>query len=72
MAKDADTDRMRRARVASRRALSRRDLVQSRVMGFLTISARPRRARRGRRRVRGVHGVMLSVMYGVVRRTSRP
>jgi hypothetical protein len=69
MAKDGDSDRMRRARAALRGARSRRDVDQSRVRGFLAMSARPRRARRGRRRVRDVHGVTLSVVYGVARRT---
>ena len=65
---DGDSDRMRRARAALRGARSRRDVDQSRVRGFLAMSARPRRARRGRRRVRDVHGVTLSVVYGVARR----
>ncbi len=72
MAKDGDSDRMRRARAASWGARSRRDLDQSRMRGFLAMSARPRRARRGRRRVRGVRGATLCVVYGVARRTSCP
>ena len=69
MAKDGDSDRMRRARAALRGARSRRDVDQSRVRGFLAMSARPRRARRGRRRVWGVRGATLCVVYVIKRRT---
>ena len=72
MSQDADLDRMRRSRAASRSARSRRDLDQSCARGFFAMSARPRRARRGRRRVRGVRGATLCVVYGTERRTSRP
>ena len=69
MSKDADSDRMRRARVASRRARSRRDRDQGCTSRFLVMSARPHRARRDRRRARGVRGATLCVVYGVERRT---
>ena len=65
MAKDADSDRMRHARAASRSARSRRDLVQIDMRGFLAMSACPRRARYDRRGVRGVSGATLCVVYGV-------
>lgn len=65
MSKDADSDRMRCARVASRRARSHRDRDQGCTSGFLVMSARQHRARRDRRRARGVRGATLCVVYGV-------
>ncbi len=51
--------------VLSRRARSRRDRDQGRVKGFLTMSARRRRARRGRRLRPGRPGRNASVVYGL-------
>ena len=76
LAKDADTDRMRRARAASRstRSCGIAEHALAPISrpkphgGFFAMSARPRRARHGRRRVRGVCGAMLCVVYGLARR----